>query len=164
LVTNVLQTAHWNPQAVPGQEVFMCVLPFFHLYGQQIGLNQAVYLGSSLVLFPRYDRKAVLQAIDKYHPTIFPGVTTLYINLMEDPHLGEHNLRSIKVCLSGAMALPQEVQEKFEAISGGRAVEGDGITEAGQVTHSNTIGGKRTIGSVGVARSCTDGKRGHVGD
>src|SRR5207253_5120956 len=149
---------HWNPQAVPGQEVFMCVLPFFHLYGQQIGLNQAVYLGSSLVLFPRYDRKAVLQAIDKYHPTIFPGVTTLYINLMEDPHLGEHNLRSIKVCLSGAMALPQEVQEKFEAIGGGRMVEGYGMTETGPVTHSNTIGGKRKIGSIGLPLSDTDAK------
>ena len=158
LVTNVLQTAHWNPQAVPGQEVFMCVLPFFHLYGQQIGLNQAVYYGSSLVLFPRYDRKAVLQAIDKYHPTIFPGVTTLYINLMEDPHLGEHNLRSIKVCLSGAMALPQEVQEKFEAISGGRMVEGYGMTETGPVTHSNTIGGKRKIGSIGLPMIDTDAK------
>src|SRR5712692_3906307 len=63
LVTNVMQTAHWNPQAEVGKEVFVCVLPFFHLYGQQIGINHAIYLASSLILFPRYERKPVLQAI-----------------------------------------------------------------------------------------------------
>ena len=158
LVTNVLQTAHWNTQAQPGHEVFMCVLPFFHLYGQQIGMNQAIYLGSTLVIFPRYERQAVLRAIDKYRPTVFPGVATLYINLMEDPALGEHNLHSIRTCLSGAMALPQEVQEKFEAISGGRMVEGYGMTETGPLTHANTIHGRRKLGSVGLPVTDTDAR------
>ncbi len=158
LVTNVLQTAHWNTLAEPGKEIFVCVLPFFHLYGQQIIMNQAIYLGSSLILFPRYDRKAVLKAIDHYKPTIFPGVSTLYINLMEDPHLGEHNLRSLKACLSGAMALPQEVQEKFEAISGARMVEGYGMTETGPLTHVNPIHGTRKIGSIGIPVADTDAK------
>ena len=56
------------------------------------------------------------------------------------------------------MALPQEVQEKFEAIGGGRMVEGYGMTETGPVTHSNTIGGKRKIGSIGLPLSDTDAK------
>lgn len=158
LITNVMQTAHWNPQAEHGKEIFVCVLPFFHLYGQQIGMNHAIYLGSSMILFPRYEREAVLKAIDKYHPTIFPGVTTLYINLMDDANLARHDLRSIKACLSGAMALPQEVQERWEAISGGRMVEGYGLTETGPLTHANPIHGTRKIGSIGIPVSDTDAK------
>jgi long-chain acyl-CoA synthetase len=158
LVTNVMQGASWNTVAKEGHETFLCVLPFFHLYGQQIGMNQAIYLASSMVLFPRYDRKATLEAMDKYHPTVFPGVATLYINLMEDPDLAKHDLRSIKACLSGAMALPQEVQERFEKISDGRLVEGYGMTETGPLTHANPIFGKRKVGSIGVPVSDTDAR------
>jgi long-chain acyl-CoA synthetase len=158
LVTNVLQMAHWNPKAEVGREVFLCVLPFFHLYGQQVSMNHAIYLASSLILFPRYERKTTLKAIDRYGPTIFPGVATLYINLMEEPELGKHNLHSIHSCLSGAMALPLEVQQHFEQISGGRMVEGYGMTETGPVTHSNPIRGARKIGSIGVPVTDTDAK------
>jgi long-chain acyl-CoA synthetase len=158
LVTNVLQMAHWNPKAEVGHEVFLCVLPFFHLYGQQVSMNHAIYLASSLILFPRYERQPTLKAIDKYSPTIFPGVATLYINLMEDPDLGKHNLHSIHSFLSGAMALPLEVQEHFEQISGGRMVEGYGMTETGPVTHSNPIHGMRKVGSVGIPVTDTDAR------
>ncbi|MBI1800797.1 MAG: long-chain fatty acid--CoA ligase [Chloroflexi bacterium] len=158
LVTNVIQAARWNTAAVEGQEVFLCVLPFFHIYGQQIGLNQAVYYAASVILFPRFERKAVLQAIDRYRPSVFPGVTTLYVNLMQDPQLARHNLRSIKVCLSGAMALPQEVQQKFESISGGRLVEGYGMTETGPLTHANPIHGARRVGSIGLPVTDTNAK------
>ncbi|MEP7200401.1 MAG: long-chain fatty acid--CoA ligase [Chloroflexota bacterium] len=158
LVTNTIQAALWNTTAVEGKETTLCVLPFFHLYGQQLGMNQSIYFASSMILIPRYERKPVLRAIDKRHPTIFPGVATLYINLMEDPTLSKHDLRSIKVCLSGAMALPQEVQEKFERISGGHLVEGYGMTETGPVTHANPIRGARKIGSIGVPVSDTDAK------
>ena len=158
LVTNVIQMAHWNPKAEVAREVFLCVLPFFHLYGQQVSMNHAIYLASALILFPRYERKPTLKAIDKYSPTIFPGVATLYINLKEDPDLGKHNLHSIHSCLSGAMALPLEVQQHFEQISGGRMVEGYGMTETGPVTHSNPIHAKRKTGSIGVPVSDTDAR------
>ncbi len=158
LVTNNVQTARWNTSAAPGQEITVAVLPFFHLYGQQLGMNQTIYMAGSMILFPRFERKAVLKAIDEYRPTVFPGVATLYINLMADPELGKHNLRSIKACLSGAMALPQEIQEKFEAISGGRLIEGYGMTETGPLTHANPLNGTRKIGSIGIPVSDTDAR------
>jgi long-chain acyl-CoA synthetase len=158
LATNVMQAARWNTTAQAGQEVFLGVLPFFHIYAQQIVMNQAIYLGASLILFPRYERQPVLKAIDRYRPTLFPGVATLYIDLMEDPELGKHNLTSIKVCLSGAMALPQRVQEKFEGLSGGRLIEGYGMTETGPLTHANPIHGKRKVGSIGLPVSDTEAK------
>ncbi len=150
LVTNVLQAGAWNTIGHEGQETYLCVLPFFHIYGQQIGMNQAVNLASAMVLFPRFERAAALEAIDKYHPTVFPGVATLYINLLQDPELAKHDLRSIKVCISGAMALPVEVQERFERVTGGRLVEGYGMTETAPLTHCNPIHGRRIAGSIGV--------------
>lgn len=158
LVTNVVQAARWNTAAEEGKEVFLAVLPFFHLYAQQIVMNQAVYLGASLILFPRFERQPLLKAVDRYRPTIFPGVATLYARLMEDPDLGKHDLRSIKLCLAGAMALPQDVQERFEAISGGRLIEGYGMTEVGPLTHANPVHGKRKIGSIGVPITDTDAR------
>lgn len=158
LVTNVIQAARWNTTAEEGKEIFLAVLPFFHLYAQQIAMNQAVYLGATLILLPRYERKSLLSAIDRYRPTLFPGVTTLYAKLMEDPELGKHDLSSIKLCLSGAMALPQELQEKFESISGGRLIEGYGMTETGPLTHANPAKGKRKVGSIGLPIIDTDAR------
>ncbi|MBI5877761.1 MAG: long-chain fatty acid--CoA ligase [Chloroflexi bacterium] len=150
MVTNVLQGVAWNTIAHPGQETFLCVLPFFHIYGQQVGMNQAVHLASAMILFPRFERGPTLAAIDHYHPSVFPGVATLYINLLQDPELAKHDLRSIKVCVSGAMALPAEVQERFERVTGGRLVEGYGMTETAPLTHCNPIHGRRTTGSIGL--------------
>lgn len=158
LVTNVIQAAHWNTIAEEGKEIFLGVLPFFHLYAQQIAMNQALYLGATLILLPRYERKSLLRVIDRYRPTLFPGVTTLYAKLMEDPELGEHDLSSIKLCLSGAMALPQELQEKFEGISGGRLIEGYGMTETGPLTHANPARGKCKVGSIGLPITDTDAR------
>ena len=158
LATNVVQAASWNTAAQEGREVILGVLPFFHVYAQQIAMNQAIYLGASLILFPRYERRPLLKAIDRYRPTLFPGVTTLYVNLMDDPDLARHDLRSIKLCLSGAMTLPQEVQEKLETISGGRLIEGYGMTETGPLTHASPVHGQRKAGSIGVPVTDTDAR------
>lgn len=158
LVSNVIQAARWNTTAEEGTEIFLAVLPFFHLYAQQIAMNQAIYLGATLIVLPRYERKSLLRAIDRYRPTLFPGVTTLYAKLMEDSELGKHNLHSLKLCLSGAMALPQEVQEKFESISSGRLIEGYGMTETGPLTHANPVKGKRKVGSIGLPITDTDAR------
>src|SRR2546425_11666089 len=53
-------------------------------------------------------------------------------------------------CISGAAPLPMEVQTRFEHLTGGKLVEGYGLTEASPVTHANPISGLRKIGSIGV--------------
>jgi long-chain acyl-CoA synthetase len=150
LVSNCLQSAAWRTDAEPGREVALCIIPFFHLYGMQIAMLDNVLLGGALILFPRFELEVALVAIDKYHPTVFPGVPTLYIALLNYPAIGKHNLRSIRVCLSGAAPLPAEIQKAWEALTGGRLVEGYGMTEAGPLTHANPIQGKRKPGSIGI--------------
>jgi long-chain acyl-CoA synthetase len=53
---------------------------------------------------------------------MFPGVPPIYQALLDSPELADHDLSSIRVCVSGAMRLPTELQERFEAVTGGRLV------------------------------------------
>src|SRR5690606_6584168 len=66
------------------------------------------------------------------------------------PQVGRYDLRSIRACISGAAPLPLEVRERFEALTGGRLVEGYGLTEASPVTHCNPLWGEVRAGSIGL--------------
>jgi long-chain acyl-CoA synthetase len=81
---------------------------------------------------------------------MLPGVPPIYKALSDSPSARTSDLRSIRVCVSGAMRLPGEVQEQFERITGGRLVEGYGMTEASPTTHCNPLSGLRKTGSIGV--------------
>jgi len=150
LRANVEQVRAWFPDADPGREVMMAVLPFFHVYGLTVCLLLGLRLGAALVLIPRFDLDGVLAAVDKYRPTLFPGVPTMYVAINNAVSKGGHDLSSIKACLSGAAALPQEVAERFERFSGGRLVEGYGLSETSPVAIANPIYGKRKAGTIGM--------------
>jgi len=150
LRANVEQVRAWFPDADPGREVMMAVLPFFHVYGLTVGLLLAVRIGAALVVLPRFDLDQVLAAVDKYRPTLFPGVPTMYVAINNAVAKGGHDLSSIKACLSGAAPLPLEVAERFERYSGGRLVEGYGLSESSPVALANPVYGKRKAGTIGM--------------
>jgi long-chain acyl-CoA synthetase len=150
LRANVEQVRAWFPDADPGREVVMAVLPFFHVYGLTVCLLLGVRLGAALVLLPRFNLDGVLAAIDRFRPTLFPGVPTMYAAVNHAVEKGGHDLSSIKACLSGAAPLPMEVAERFERFSGGRLVEGYGLSESSPVAIANPIYGKRKAGTIGM--------------
>jgi long-chain acyl-CoA synthetase len=71
----------------------------------------------------------------------------MYVSVTNHPDVGQYDVSSIRACLSGAAGLPPEVQEGFERLTGGKLVEGYGLSEATPVTHCNPIYGKRKEGS-----------------
>jgi long-chain acyl-CoA synthetase len=150
LAANVEQVRAWFPDADPGHEVMMAVLPFFHVYGLTVCLLLGLRLRAALVLLPRFDLTQLLDAIDHYRPTLFPGVPTIYVAVNRAVAKGGHDLSSIKACLSGAAPLPMEVAERFERFSGGRLVEGYGLSESSPVVAANPIYGKRKAGTIGM--------------
>lgn len=158
LVSNCLQAVAWFVGAQDGKEVTLSIIPFFHVYGLMIGMLFTIYKAGALVLFPRFDLAQAFMAIDAYKPTIFPGVPALYIQFINSPEVANHDLRSIKTCLSGAAPLPQEVQTGFEMLSGGRLVEGFGMTESSPLALANPINGERRVGSIGVPVPSTDAR------
>ncbi len=150
LSANVEQVRAWFPDADPGHEVMMAVLPFFHVYGLTVCLLLGVRLRAALVLLPRFDLGAVVASIDRHRPTLFPGVPTMYVAINKAVSGGGHDLSSIKACLSGAAPLPLEVAERFERFSSGRLVEGYGLSESSPVALANPIYGKRKAGTIGM--------------
>lgn len=158
LVANVQQCVSWNPEIQKGTERMLAVLPFFHVYGMTVAMNEAIYLGATIILLPRFQVDDTLEAINRYRPTRFPGVPTMYIALINHPRLKEYDISSIKVCSCGSAPMPVEALKRFEELTGGKISEGYGLTEASPVTHGNPFFGKRKIGSIGLPRPDTDAK------
>jgi long-chain acyl-CoA synthetase len=157
LVVNAVQFASWLYMR-DREEVNLSVLPFFHIYGITAALNSPIYTSSKMILIPDpRDTNSLVEAIDRYEPTIFCGVPSSYISLMNFPNIQQHRIRSIRTCISGASPLPQEIQRRFEELTGGRLVEGYGLTEASPVTHVNPLDEpeKNRPGSIGIPISDT---------
>lgn len=156
LVANATQCIKWMHKIDHGNEVILCALPFFHVYGMTVGMNFSIMDRSKMVILPRFDTKQTLKAIEKQKVTIFPGAPTMYIGLINDPNVQRYDLSSIDVCISGSAPLPVEVQQRFENLTGGKLSEGFGLTEASPVTHFNLMWGKRPTGSIGLPWPDTD--------
>lgn len=152
LVANTVQINEWftTEDARNGKAIFFAVTPFFHVYGMTVVMSHALYSGAKLVLLPRWVTEDVLEAIEHTKPTVFSGVPTMYIAINNAPDISKRDLSSIKACISGGAPLPVEVAEEFERLTGGRLVEGYGLTEAAPVTHCNPMFGMRKPGSIGV--------------
>ena len=152
ILVNAVQCKHWLKTAET-TEIILTTLPLFHSYGMTTCMNHGVYTASTLLLVPNpRDLKDVLETINKYHPTIYPGVPAMYVAINNDPGVlaGKYDVKSIRACVSGAAGLPVEVQRKFEEITGGKLVEGYGLSEASPVTHANPIFGENRVGTIGL--------------
>ncbi|MFB5662934.1 long-chain-fatty-acid--CoA ligase [Alteribacillus sp. HJP-4] len=150
LVANTLQSRAWMYRMKEGSERLLAVLPFFHVYGMTVVMNISIMYKSKMIILPRFEAVPVLKAIQKHRVTLFPGAPTMYVGLINEPSIKKYDLSSIEACLSGSASLPLEVQEKFETLTGGKLVEGYGLTETSPVAISTPIWGKRKQGSIGL--------------
>jgi long-chain acyl-CoA synthetase len=153
VVANTLQIKTWMVNIEEGNEIVLMGIPLFHVYGMVAGMHFAMAGGASMVMIPNVrDLKDVLENINKFKPTIFPGVPTLYNALNNHPEVaaGKYNLSSIKACISGSAPLLRETKEKFEKLSGGVVFEGFGLSEAPTATHCNPLLGENRTGSIGL--------------
>lgn len=150
LVVNSVQAAHWLYKVKRGTDKVLGVLPFFHVYGMTVVMNYAMYQAATMILVPRFDRDMILKTIVKERPTLFPGAPTMYVGIINHPKIQKFDLSSIDACVSGSAALPVEVQEKFEKLTGGRLIEGYGMTETSPVTHANLVWDRTRSATIGI--------------
>ncbi|MEK5390517.1 long-chain-fatty-acid--CoA ligase [Margalitia sp. FSL K6-0131] len=157
LVANATMCDAWIYKAKKGEEVVLGLLPFFHVYGMTAVLILSIMQGYKMVLLPKFDAETTLKTIQKQRPTLFPGAPTIYIGLLNHPDIKKYDLSSIDSCISGSAPLPIDVQERFEEVTGGKLVEGYGLTESSPVTHANFVWDKKRVkGSIGVPWPDTD--------
>jgi long-chain acyl-CoA synthetase len=159
LISNVTQVAAWVTGGRPGKEKILAAIPFFHVYGMTTALLYGVRLGAEIITVPNpRPIDNVMRIIAKERATVFPGVPAMYIGIINHKDVAQHDMRSIRVCVCGSAPLPVQVQETFERITGGRLVEGYGLTETSPLTHGNPVFGRRKVGSIGVPFPDTDAK------
>ncbi|HHY56314.1 MAG TPA: long-chain fatty acid--CoA ligase [Chloroflexi bacterium] len=157
LVANTTQMNAWFTAVSPGNEKVLLALPAFHVYGMTVGMLFCIAIGGELVVVPDpRDTSHILEILAKEHITLYPGVPAMYIAIINHPRVTEYNLRSIKACLSGGSALPVEVAQKFDEITGGNLVEGFGMSECSPVATANPIMGRVKYGSIGLPIPSTE--------
>jgi len=165
MVSNAKQVRAWVPDLRPGAETLLSILPFFHSYGVTLCLHLGTLIGATCVLVPRFEIADVMTQIEKYQPTLLPGVPTLYnaINgAAERNPQRQEAMKSIRYCISGGAPMPGDVQRRFEEITGGFLVEGYGLSEASPVTHANPLDGRSRNGAVGLPLPSTEAKIVHL--
>ena len=156
LRANAMQSQAWVPGLRLGDETFYGVLPMFHAYGLTLCLTTAMSIGARLVLFPKFDTKLVLDAMEKSPATFLPAVPPIYERLVAAAATRKVSLSGIRFAISGAMSLPIRIVEEWEKATGGLLVEGYGMTESSPIAIGNPIGPSRRPGTVGVPFPSTD--------
>jgi long-chain acyl-CoA synthetase len=156
LVANAYQASAWDPAVEHGAETVLAALPIFHVYGLTMCLTMPVLTASTVVLLPTFDLGLLFAAIDKWHPSVFPGVPPMYDQIVHSRRTSRHDLRSIRTCVSGAMRLPPETAQRFEQVTGGRVVEGYGLTESSPVALANPLDDNARLGTIGLPLPSTD--------
>jgi len=137
------------------QEVMLAVMPFFHIYGLAVVLNTTITGALTAVLIPNpRDMLHVLKAIEKYKVTYYLGVPPMFVGFNNHPDVGKYDLSSLRFAASAAAPLAPEVQERFEAITGGKMVEAYGLTETIAATMDPVAHARP--GSIGVPLPDTD--------
>ena len=153
---NAAQSAAWFVGAQPGEERLLAVLPFFHVFAMTVGFVMAVELGVEIVALPRFDIDQVLKTIAARRITLLPGVPTIFNAISQHPKRSRYDLSSIRLCISGGAALPLEVKQTFERLTGCTLFEGYGLTEAAPVVSCNPVKGINKPGSIGQPIPGTD--------
>ncbi len=156
LVANCLQMDAWFTRVEYGKEKMLLALPSFHVYGMTVAMLFGVTCASEVVMVPDPRNTAhIIEVIGHEKISLYPGVPAMYIGIINHPKAKEFDLHSIKACLSGGSALPVEVAQQFEALTGGKLVEGFGMTECSPVATANPIYGQVRAGSIGLPISST---------
>jgi long-chain acyl-CoA synthetase len=125
-------------------------LPLFHTFGQTVAMNMTFYVGGTVVLLPRFDGGEALRLLVDEKCSVFMGVPTMYVGLLEAAKTSE--LRpQLKSALSGGAALPLAVLERFREVFGTHILEGYGLTETSPVATFNQKNMEPRAGTVGKA-------------
>lgn len=150
LVADVLQGRAWVSGLEDGEETFLVALPLFHAYGVTVSVLLGITLGARLVLLPKPEIGLIMEAVERRVPTFVPAVPPLYQRIVDEAERRGVSIRGIRYALSGAMPLPAELVERWEAATGGLLVEGYGLTETSPVIVGNPMTPARRPGSIGV--------------
>jgi long-chain acyl-CoA synthetase len=139
-----------EPSIGLGDDVFLAVLPLFHIFALQVNMLMGLSVGGRLILHPRFEIEAVLKDVAAKKPTVFPGVPAMYQAILNHPKSARYDLSSLRLCISGGAPLPLDTLQRFEARTGTRITEGWGMTETSPAGTGNSQHSPYKEGSCGM--------------
>ena len=135
LAPNIVGSALWGHASA--ETVSLGVVPMFHITGMMYSVLSSVYLGSTIVLMPRWDRELAGRQISRYRVTHWTCIPTMVIDLFGSPNYKSFDLSSLRYLSGGGAAMPQAVAERLQTEFGLTFAEGYGLTETAAPSHAN---------------------------
>lgn len=151
LLSNIGQTLTATPMV--DTDVSFGVLPMFHIFGLNVMFGCVIASGGTIVLVERFDPASAVETIVERRVTVVAGAPAMWTALAQMPNVDHDSMRSVRLAVTGAAKMPEDMARLLEAKCGIALVEGYGLTEASPVVTTGVIGegGLRSpIGSIGV--------------
>jgi long-chain acyl-CoA synthetase len=161
-VANAHQIIAWGN--LTNEQGLLAVLPLFHGFGMSVTMNSAILAGGEITLVPRFNAKQVAKTIQKRKPSFFIGVPTMFVQLSNLPDIHRYDFSSLRGIFVGAAPLTKAIKDDFEKKTGGRMIEGYGLTEAVTAIMANPYKGTHKLASIGIPFSDVDMKIVSLGD
>ena len=147
---NVLQLDAWAIDLVPGKEVIIGSLPFFHVFAMTVVMDLSIYVGAKVVIQPKFVLDSAIKLMKREKPTLFAGVPTMYTAILNHNSAPDVGMDNVKMCMSGGAPLPVELGVAFNKKIGVSISEGYGLTETSPVCVSNPYDRESRKGSIGL--------------
>jgi long-chain acyl-CoA synthetase len=146
LLTNIHQAN--VAEHLTSNDVVFGVLPLFHIFGLNVVIGTALASGASVVLVQRFDPISTIETIAERGVTVIPGAPTMWMAMAQLDHPTKTSFAGVRLALSGAAKLPEQVSQSLSARFGIQVFEGYGLTEASPVV-TTAIGSAWIPGSIG---------------
>jgi long-chain acyl-CoA synthetase len=150
LYANAMQLRNWFHRSREGDERFLCVLPLSHVFAMVGVLCGGLFLGSEIVLLPRFTAENVIETIRRKKITFFLAVPAMYAEIARHRSAEQAAFASLIHCVSGGAPLPPETKRRFEDKTGATILEGYGLSESSAAVTCAPVSGKVRVGSVGM--------------
>ncbi|HEY0832726.1 MAG TPA: long-chain fatty acid--CoA ligase [Azospirillum sp.] len=137
VMTTVVGGLAWNPS--PTDSVNLVTLPLFHVTGMQNSMNAPIFVGATMVILPRWDRRIAAELIQRYRVARWRSISTMAIDLVNDPEVARFDLSSLLFIGGGGASMPEPVANKLRELTGLDYIEGYGLSETIAATHINPI-------------------------
>src|SRR5688572_14972038 len=140
-------------------DILICILPLFHIYGLVVVLNMGLYTGATIVTMPRFDLEGFLKAVQDYKVTLAHLVPPIVLALSKNPVVDNYQPLKLRTIFSGAAPLGEALTRACMDRLGCQVRQGYGMTETSPVTHSSPAPPLEIkFGSVGVPAPNTECK------
>ena len=162
LVANLIQadaffSSKFGNDAAPTGDRIVCALPLYHIFAFMVCALYGMYKGQANILIPNpRDLPAVIKELDKYKPSFFPAVNTLFNALVNNESFRQLDHSNLKMAMGGGMAVLPSTAQTWKEVTGTTIIEGYGLSETSPIATANPPNNTEFTGTIGVPLPATE--------